>query len=461
MGDDFKDEESHPWTLETVVTAPTLFMGIGALLWVPLSLALGRRPVFLLAALLNFVATLGAGYSRTLRELLFFVCLLGLGEGFALTPAFLMVIDLTFIDQRPKAIAAFWSVAGFIGVSSLSLVPYFSNHGEDWHLFYRRWAPMTGSALVLAYLLYPETYFKRPTVAFNGLILLQSATEKLTVYEDHETEASPDLYKDLPGYPFAPDSKPSILQRLGLARSPFASFTSMGACYAQILFCFLNPLIFWVLLASIFNFAGMMFIGATYARILSAPPYSLPSSLLIHVNNASALGSLLGYPCAGIAVGALIKRLVKRNKGVLEAEHYLIAYILPVLAGAASTLLYGLAVHHTLHFTVYYLAYGLNGFSWVCLAIANTMWVTEAFPRWAAPALVVVNGGCYLLSFSMSFALVPWIAAHGYLLVGVELTVLQVLGGAVALPIAFWGRTARQAIHGRWAGERGGALRPL
>jgi MFS family permease len=60
-------------------------MGIGAFIWVPLSLALGRRPVFLLAALLTFIATLGAGYARTIGELLVYVCLLGMGEAFALT----------------------------------------------------------------------------------------------------------------------------------------------------------------------------------------------------------------------------------------------------------------------------------------------------------------------------------------------------------------------------------------
>jgi hypothetical protein len=39
--------------------------------------------------------------------------------------------------------------------------------------------------------------------------------------------------------------------------------------------------------------------------------------------------------------------------------------------------------------------------------------------------------------------------------------VLQIVSGLVAVPIAFWGKSARQAIHGRWADERGGALRPL
>lgn len=74
-----------PWSPETLTTAPSLFMGVGALLWVPLSLALGRRPVFLLTALIDLLAILGAGCSRTFCQLLGCVCLLGLCEGFALS----------------------------------------------------------------------------------------------------------------------------------------------------------------------------------------------------------------------------------------------------------------------------------------------------------------------------------------------------------------------------------------
>ena len=74
-----------PWSAETLTTAPTLFMGIGAFIWVPLSLALGRRPVFLLAALIEFLAVLGAGYSQTFYQLLGCLCLLGMSEGLALS----------------------------------------------------------------------------------------------------------------------------------------------------------------------------------------------------------------------------------------------------------------------------------------------------------------------------------------------------------------------------------------
>jgi hypothetical protein len=74
-----------PWQMDTVITIPTLFMGIGAFIWVPLTIGMGRRPVFLFASLLTLLATLGAGYAQTFSQLLACICFLGLGEGFALT----------------------------------------------------------------------------------------------------------------------------------------------------------------------------------------------------------------------------------------------------------------------------------------------------------------------------------------------------------------------------------------
>ncbi|KAJ4983459.1 major facilitator superfamily transporter [Stagonosporopsis vannaccii] len=458
---EFDGQDIKPWTIETLVTAPTLFMGFGALLWVPLSLGMGRRPIFLLAAFMMSFATIGAGHAANFHQLLTCLCFLGLGEGFSLTCALLMMIDMTFIHQRPRAIALLWSLAGFAGTSSLALVPYMSSHGDDWRRFYHYWSIPMGTSFVLVFLLYPETYFKRPTVAFDGLILLQSATEKLTIYKDNEADS--DIYRDLPDLPgrLQRSGLNGLRERLGLCRSAFASWTAVWRCYCQMAFCAANPLIFWVFIASSVNFAGMIFIGSTYAQILRSPPYSLPSVLIMNVNICSGIGALFAFPFGGVLVAKVLNHLARRNRGVREAEHYLIGYILPVITGGLSTFIYGIAVQRKLHFAFYYLAYGLNGFSWTTLSISNTMWVTEAFPRWAAPAISVLGGGCYLLSFAMSFALTSWIGAHGYKLVGIELAVFQIVGGLVAVPIAFWGKTARQAIHGRWANDRAGAIRPL
>lgn len=462
-----------PWQMVSLVILPTLFMGIGAFVWVPLTIGMGRRPVFLIASLTLALATLGAGYSRTLPELTACVCFVGLGEGFALTvvgvpscdcllerlaysmQALLIIIDTTFIHERPRAIALLWSIAGFFGTGLVSIAPYISDHGKQWRSYYRYWSIPAIVSLILVFFLFPETYFKRPTVAFDGLIVLQSATEKLTVFKDIEIES--DIYRDLPELP----TQTGALGRYYAWRSPFASWTAMARCYAQIAFCLVNPLIFWIAVALAVNYTGMLFVASTFPRVLGAAPYNLSSEAIVLINLSSAVGGLIALPLGVWPVQKVLDYLAKRNRGVREAEHYLVGLILPVVTGAASSLIYGEAVHHSLHISVYCFANGLNGFSWVIIAIGTTMWVTEAFPRWAAPALAAMSGTSFLISFGVSFGSSPWVSAHGYKLVGIELAVLQIFTGLVAVPIAFWGKSARQAIHGRWADERGGALRPL
>jgi hypothetical protein len=347
-----------------------------------------------------------------------------------------------------------WSIAGFFGTGLVAIIPYISDEGTQWRSYYRYWSIPAMISFFLAFFLFPETYFKRPTVAFDGLIVLQSSTEKTTVFKDIEVDS--DIYRDLPELP----KQNGILGRYSVWISPFASWTAMVRCYPQIGFCLINPMIFWMAIAVAVNYAAMLFIGASYPRVLGEAPYNLRTELVVLVNLASAVGGLLALGAVQ-PVNRILDHLAKRNRGVREAEHYLLVLILPVITGAASSLIYGCAVHYSLHLSLYYFAYGLNGFSWVTIAIGTTMWVTEAFPRWAAPALAAMSGTSFLVSFGLSFGLSPWIIAHGYRLVGVELAVFQIFTGLVVVPISFWGKSARQAIHGRWADERGGALRPL
>lgn len=58
-------------------------MGIGAFVWIPMSLAVGRRPVFLLAIIVLTTGTLWAGMTKDFHQLLAAVCIIGLAEGFA------------------------------------------------------------------------------------------------------------------------------------------------------------------------------------------------------------------------------------------------------------------------------------------------------------------------------------------------------------------------------------------
>ena len=67
--------------MDVLVTAPTLMLGIGAFIWVPISLALGRRPVSIFCTILLTLATVWAATAQTFQQLLGAICLQGLAAG--------------------------------------------------------------------------------------------------------------------------------------------------------------------------------------------------------------------------------------------------------------------------------------------------------------------------------------------------------------------------------------------
>src|SRR6266498_873754 len=98
----------RPFHLDVLVSGPTLFMGIGAFLWIPLSLAVGRRPVFLLCNVILLLSTAWAWAAGSFYQLLVAACLQGLAMGISAST----VSPMTLCLQRSMLIGkrcSLWS----------------------------------------------------------------------------------------------------------------------------------------------------------------------------------------------------------------------------------------------------------------------------------------------------------------------------------------------------------------
>ncbi|KAF3763350.1 hypothetical protein M406DRAFT_340946 [Cryphonectria parasitica EP155] len=379
----------------------------------------------------------------------------------------LQIIDLTFIDERPIALATFWACGGSLAVSSLGFLPMLMDTASEWRpLFKAASIPAAIIAVVILFFV-PETYFQRPPIAFDGRVLVQSGTEKVKIYDD---------WFDVPGRDddnttaaLIEDTLPADENTLqsGWRVSPFrlwrrsiANPKAAAVCVVQIFLCLANPLVFWVALLNAINFGGMMSIGTGFPVVMAAAPYNLSPEEVGRVNFTTGLTSLLALPASYYMLNNIMKRLTLRNRGVRHAEFYLPAFVLPVTTGAASVFLFGFAAERHWPAVVYHVAYGLNSFSFISGSIANTIWVTESLPQLAAPAIAVVGGVSYMASWSITAVLPMWDESWGLLAVNVFIGVGILLIGLLAIPIAFWGRSVRQFIRGRWAEYEAGALRP-
>lgn len=402
----------------------------------------------------------------------------------------LQIIDLTFIHERPLAIAGFWVIGGFLALIPLGELPSMMNTRSEWRAPFKVASIIAAVISVLVLFFVPETYFRRPPVAFDGRVLVQSGTEKVSIYDEwrevpvaaennnnssSRSSSSAHSSRDSSGTMSSTRAlNPSLRQRelpprpreswlvspIAVWRHSIADPRAAVACFIQVFLCLANPLVFWIALLNAVNFGGMMSIGTGFPVVLALPPYNLSPQAVGHVNTTAAVSSLLALPAMYAALEGLTRRLTRRNCGVRHAEFYLPAFALPVSTGAASVLLYGCAVGRGWHPVVYHVAYGLNAFSFTAGAIANTVWVTESLPRWAAPGLAVVGGVSYMASWGITAALPVWVKAWGVMAVNVGIGSLMLVVGLLAIPLAFWGKSVRQFIHGRWGASEAGALRP-
>ncbi|KAH9224888.1 major facilitator superfamily transporter, partial [Leptodontidium sp. 2 PMI_412] len=455
LSKEFTLEDTYPFNLTVLATAPPMFMGIGAFLWIPLSLALGRRLVVIMAATMLVMATIWASVEVNFHVLLAAVCFEGLAAGVTSSALLLIIIDLTFIHERPAAIAGTYGIITSLGSGIFTFTPQFANTGVAWRTFYRILIIPCVVSLLLVLFLYPETYFVRPGLALDGRILVQSATEKVYLYDDDDQAPDTESKADQPGK--------SLLRfrfsDLKIWRTT-GSLSAMVACYRQMLLCFINPLIFWVALLQATVFGSLVSTSETYVVVLSSEPYSLSMHQIALFNLAGGFGAILAWPISAYTITAVSRLLTRKNKGVCDAEYYLPAFILPILTAAGGSFLYGYAIEYKWHWSWIYLSSALGSFSIAGLGTANTLWITEAFPRWAGPALAVVAGVGYTLSFCITFAIMPWLEVQGYGRVNGQIGGIILAVGFVGVPISFWGKKLRQHIHGRWAVCEAGALRP-
>lgn len=377
----------------------------------------------------------------------------------------LQLIDLTFIHERPLAIATFWCGGGGLPLLVLANLPLIVDVGKDYHSVYRGLAIPSIVLLVVIFFFVPETYFLRPPVAFDGRVLVQSGTEKVRMYEEWWDVPGGDnrsiraMENGLPSLDDLPVHTWRVTP-LRIWKRSVCEPRAAVASFIQIFLCVANPLVFWVTLLNSINFGGMMSIGVGFPVRMAEDPYHLPASAVSRVNFSAAAGSFLALPASYFMLNNVMKRLTLRNRGVRHAEFYLPAFILPVVSGAVSVFIYGFAARDKWHPAAYHVAYGLNAFSYASASVVNTIWVVESLPQWAAAGIAVVGGVSYVASYGITAALPMWNAAAGFVAVNSAIGVAMISVGLFAIPIAFWGKSVRQFINGRFSAYEGGALRP-
>jgi MFS family permease len=270
-----------PARVTDLLTYPTLFMGIGNLISMPLTLTIGRRPIFLFSLLLLVITGFWCAFSTSLGSHIAGrnIFSMAAGQSEALAP--FIIEEIHFLHERSSKLSWFIGVQT-VGTAALFVMTAYVVPPLGLKWWYLIITFLNIATLLLSIFFVVETMYDRKveeedTASNEGKPM---AGERRTLRPDIYGQRT--LRHDLKLFHHKP-----VWSRV----TDFYIDTAKG---------FLIPTMFWILL---FNgaFLGVyIYQASTFAVILTQPPYSFAFDLLgwvqiFQIGVVMVLIPVLGY----------------------------------------------------------------------------------------------------------------------------------------------------------------------
>ncbi|PCD26671.1 hypothetical protein AU210_013093 [Fusarium oxysporum f. sp. radicis-cucumerinum] len=347
-----------------LMTYPTLFMGIGNLIGMPLGIAAGRR-IVLLAATIIMILSAGLCAGATTYE---------------------------------------WHLAGriILGLSagqSEALVPMITQ--EIFFLHERSTCMMIQQTI--------QTILTAIFVIFAGPIA-EAITPECS--DDENVVEVCTERPELDYVNFAPRTFRSDM-RLWVGKPEWNKVVEI---FTQTFSLMLFPNVLWALCLNGLTLGVNIAIGTTYGSIVTSPPYNWPQSSASYVNAGQIVTSLVALPCFGFGSDKLIKWFANRRNGIHEPEIRLIPLAFPIVVGVFTAVLYGLGATYPekYHWFTYVWAVAAYYFTFVGANIVAITYLLDSYPQRAGPLLVIICAVRGIMSFGVSYGITPFIEQNGY-----------------------------------------------
>ncbi|GAB7340414.1 hypothetical protein MBLNU457_6848t1 [Dothideomycetes sp. NU457] len=404
-----------------------------------LSRKYGKRPVYLLSALLDIIGT-AIGESKISFEYLLAARII---QGFA-TSAFESILvatigDMYFVHQRGSRVAA----VNFIlnAASCLSTIicgQVFSSLGLLWlfHLF----QIFLVVQFVLMFLFCPETTYLRESeydIDTNQDEKLEELAHVEKVYrEKHEGHRLDPVPTN------ATIAKRSFVQELAIYTGvyhhdwiikdffgPFLTLANPAACYAVITSGLLNT---W--------YVGTAII---ISGIFSGPPWNFDAAFVGYVGAGPFVGGMLACVVTAVAGDPVIKYLGRKNKGVYEPEFRLTFMALAGVTCAIGMFLFGHALTVGANAILCSFLFGLLMFGIIIGIWSTISYGLDAFRNLSSEMFIMNMLFKNFMFYAFSNFANNWVVAKG------PAEIMYVFGGTslfmslAAIPVYIFGKRLR------------------
>ncbi|KAF2862511.1 MFS general substrate transporter [Piedraia hortae CBS 480.64] len=371
-----------------------LVLGFSNFIWVPLSTAFGRRPVYIFSQLLCFVSSIWRALATDYASFMGACVLNGIaaGPGESIQPA--VISDIFFLHDRGFWMTMYWTFY----LSSLMIGPILSGSVSlhvGWRNFWWLNTAMIGVSLLMIIFMFPETKWHRPHPNELG---------KIDATSDASTKEDPFLDQGHPGK-----------KQWGIYTPSQNPFKSIGIELWTPWKLFAFPIVEFAAFVSSWSASVLLTLNLTQSHHFAAPPYNFSPQTIGFTNFAILIGAMIGLVTAGPLSDWVSDRATRKNNGIREPEMRLptmIPYILIMILG---NFIAAFGMQHKWHWAVIViLGYTCVGIQVTALPSIVTTYSVDSYKPVAASVMVAVTVNKNVWGYGFSEFLVPWLERQGY-----------------------------------------------
>ncbi|KAH8679505.1 major facilitator superfamily transporter [Tricladium varicosporioides] len=434
--------------ISNLMTFPSLFMGIGNMISMPIALAIGRRPVFLASCIVQVASLVLCATNQGYVWHFASRCILGLaaGQSEALCP--LMISEVFFLHERARYQQLFSSIQTMISGTLVILTSYIAAT-IGWRAWYYLFAGFSGLILVLAIFFVPETKYIRPLAAYKGTttkngnlnILVEGPDPENPKEADHVITIHDERIFDTVNY------HPRTLKFNTQLFVHDTDWNEAVLCVKHQFQLFFFPNVFWVFCMNGVFLGVNIAMGLTYGNILSES-YHWASKFISIAMAGQIVVAFVCIPMLGYGSDAIVKFMARRKGGIHEPEHRLLTLVIPLILGIVFCVLYGQTATFPGKYHWMGIVFTINGYYFTFIG-ANTAGITyllDAYPTRAASSLVVLCAMRGVISFALSYGTVSMYSNYGYDGAFGIFGGITALFGALGIVIYFTGKWIRHFV---------------
>ncbi|ERS97464.1 MFS transporter [Sporothrix schenckii 1099-18] len=446
------------------ITVCALMMGMSNLVWVPLMIKFGRRPVYIGSYLLFIGTTAWAASATSYSSMLAATALLGCAAGAGEVLGPLTISDLFFVHERGTMMVIYTcTLSAGTGVGSV-LAGAITATTLRWQNVYWLSCALVAATAVLMFFTLPETTFPRHGGPDQPGRPATATKEDAAVVETTETKE--DMAGIEQGLAATANTQRVAGQRPSLAeivRSRPTSYTSEALWTLS-----LRPIVLIILPSALW--ASLVMAVSIGFLVAMSSNVSVAFSQFYHFSTwqvglsylAGVIGSVVAVFFGGALSDFVADYFTRRNGGIREPEMRLPAMLISLVTGPLALILYGVGIGNQLHWMCPVMGIALINFTIVQAGNISIVYMIDCYRPVAGEVTMTQYTFKSLFGFLLSFYTNDWISHSGYVAAFGEMAAIS--GGVFlfSLLFFFYGKRIRLAtwdwaimrmfVH--WKGDR-------